>query len=49
MLQLADAMAEQLLPSGYEYLVLDGGWSATSKILPNGTKVSDFFCFLLHC
>ena len=37
-LQLADTMASQLLSSGYEYLVLDGGWSATTTILPNGTK-----------
>ena len=37
-LELADTMAQQLLSCGYEYLVLDGGWSATTTILPNGTK-----------
>jgi hypothetical protein len=35
-LALADAMAAQLLPHGYDTLTLDGGWSTTT--LPNGTK-----------
>lgn len=35
-MQLADAMALQLSASGYEYLVIDGGW-ADSK-WPNGTR-----------
>jgi alpha-galactosidase len=41
-LALADAMSSQLKPHGYEYLVLDGGWSAGAQCqtLPNGTKTA---------
>jgi hypothetical protein len=35
-LSLADAMADQLLSSGYEYLVIDGGWCESKY--PNGTR-----------
>ena len=35
-LHIADAMAAQLLPFGYEYLVIDGGW--TESKLPTGTR-----------
>lgn len=39
---LADALSAQLKPHGYEYLVLDGGWSAGKQCLtlPNGTKTT---------
>ena len=41
-LALADSMASQLKPHGYEYLVLDGGWSSGAEcmVLPNGTKTT---------
>ncbi len=35
-LALADAMAAQLLPHGYEFLVVDGGWTESRH--PNGTR-----------
>jgi hypothetical protein len=34
---LADALAAQLLPSGYEYLVIDGGWTSSKLAHANGT------------
>jgi hypothetical protein len=39
---LADALASQLKPHGYEYLMLDGGWSAGQQciVLPNGTRIA---------
>ena len=36
-LGLADAMAAQLKSSGYEHLVLDGGW--TDSKLADGTRI----------
>jgi alpha-galactosidase len=34
---LADHLAAQLLPSGYEFLVIDGGWTTSHVTLPNGS------------
>ena len=31
-LQLADSLQTQLLPSGYKYLVIDGGWTAGKRM-----------------
>lgn len=41
-LTLADQISTQLASHGYEYLVLDGGWSSGKecKVLPNGTKTA---------
>jgi hypothetical protein len=38
-LATATAVKAQLLGSGYEYFVLDGGWSESHKTLENGTKI----------
>lgn len=35
---LADSLATQLLPSGYEYLVIDGGWTTSKLSYANGTS-----------
>jgi hypothetical protein len=35
---LADAMKEQLLPHGFDYFVIDGGWTTTFTKFPNGTE-----------
>ena len=35
---LADAMAAQLLPSGYTYFVIDGGWTTSKLTLQNGSS-----------
>jgi len=34
---LASAMAQQLLPAGYDYFVIDGGWTTSEVTLGNGT------------
>ena len=41
-IQLADILAEQLLPHGYEYLVMDGGWSSGKSCVtfPNGSTAA---------
>ena len=36
---LADTLAAQLLPSGYEYLVIDGGWTTSKISFANGSSV----------
>jgi hypothetical protein len=38
-LSTASVMKTQLIGSGYEYFVLDGGWSSSDQHLPNGTKI----------
>ena len=35
---LAEALAAQLLPSGYQFLVIDGGWTTSKVAYPNGSS-----------
>ena len=35
---LADALASQLLPSGFDYFVIDGGWTTSKVTFENGSS-----------